>query len=145
MTVTVTPPASSATRTRSPSPTDLGGGRQPALIVGVNVGARTITIDAVQWFEGEAAVIASVEDGGESPPPNDYWIRNESPRLRTLKVPPGTKITTNVLTGMETGDVSQDVVVSLRKLSSLDGLEGALFWVYLDHGKAIQISEQYLP
>lgn len=50
--------------------------------------ASSITFDLACWFEGEAAVTASAEDGQESPPPNDYYVRNENPLTREVAVSP---------------------------------------------------------
>ena len=49
-------------------------------------GPATITFDLIQFFTGEAATKAAAEDGQGSPAPNDYYIRNVNPRLRTLPV-----------------------------------------------------------
>ncbi|RMH86193.1 MAG: hypothetical protein D6683_00900, partial [Actinomyces sp.] len=45
-----------------------------------------VTFDLACWFTGDAAALAAAEDGEESPPPNDYYIRNRSSRLRTVPV-----------------------------------------------------------
>ncbi len=53
------------------------------------VAADEIAADYAQWLTGEEANRAAVEDGeiaaGESLP-NDYYIRNQNPQLRTLPV-----------------------------------------------------------
>ena len=59
----------------------------------VDPGQQTITFDLIQFFTGEAATKAAAEDGQESPPPNDYYIRNVNSRLRTLPVRSGAPIT----------------------------------------------------
>jgi len=79
------------------------------------------------------------------PPPNDYWIRNVNPMLRTLDVTAGAKITVNTLTAEETGDSTEDVVVDLERLAGFDGLEHHLFWVTVADGEVTRIREQYLP
>ena len=51
-------------------------------------GADSIEFDLACWFSGEPAVIASAQDGEESPPPNDYYVRNVNPALRTIPIDP---------------------------------------------------------
>ena len=81
---TKAPPAGQAAE-----PTDMENGRHPVVVKQVSVSGRTVTFDLVQWFSGDAATKAAAEDGEESPPPNDYYIRNVNPRLRTLPVATG--------------------------------------------------------
>jgi hypothetical protein len=50
----------------------LENGRHPVLLERVDVAGRTVTLDLVQRFIGDAATKAAAEDGEESPPPNDY-------------------------------------------------------------------------
>ena len=46
----------------------------------VDASPTDIDFDLACWFTGDAAVLASAEDGEESPPPNDYYVRNVNPR-----------------------------------------------------------------
>jgi hypothetical protein len=48
--------------------------------------AARLSFDLACWFTGDAAAQAAAEDGEESPPPNDYYVRNVNPGLRTLSV-----------------------------------------------------------
>ena len=50
-----------------------------------------ISFDLACWFSGEAAT-AAAEDGEESPPPNDYYVRNQNAQLRELGVDPDTPV-----------------------------------------------------
>lgn len=45
---------------------------------------ESLEFDLACWFTGQAAIRAATEDGAESPPPNDYYIRNSSDTLRTI-------------------------------------------------------------
>ena len=45
-----------------------------------------IEFDLACWFTGDAAVRAAAQDGEESPPPNDYYVRNQSTRTRSVTV-----------------------------------------------------------
>jgi hypothetical protein len=52
-----------------------------------------ITADYVQILTGKAAADAATAAGQESPPPNDYFIVNQSAKLRTFSVPKTASIT----------------------------------------------------
>ena len=147
-------PTTAATPTEPPtsaSPTetvasDLADGRHPARIVRVDAARRLVTVDVVQFLTGTAAASAAAADGAaEVPPPNDYWIRNVNPRLRTLAVDESAPITTNVLTAAESGSATTDVPVDLERLGRLRGLSRALFWLTVRQGVVTAVSEQFLP
>jgi len=46
--------------------------------------ADVVEFDLGCWFTGAAAADAASEDGEESPPPNDYYIRNVSSEIRAV-------------------------------------------------------------
>jgi hypothetical protein len=132
--------------TPEPSAAGLPDGRHPALIKGIDVGARQVTIDVVQFFTGTAAATAAQEDGAaEIPPPNDYWVRNKNTLLRTLSLAPDARITVNTLAAEETGNSRKDVVISLETLASYGDLTGRLFWVTVAGNVLTVVAEQYLP
>lgn len=142
---TPTAPETSSSPEPSTSPA-LEDGRHPAHITAADADASTITIDVVQWFTGDAASEAAEEDGApEVPPPNDYWIRNENPLLRTLAVAADASITTNTLTAEESGSSTENVSIDLEKLASFPDIEHALFWITVDDGVVTKIHEQFLP
>jgi len=154
VTVTVTPtPTASASSTPggtgtagAPAETDLSDGRHPVRITKVDAAHRQITVDVVQFFTGTAASSAAKADRApEVPPPNDYWIRNTNPRLRTLPVAPGAPITVNVLAALESGSAGKDVPKTLTQLAGYHQPLAALFWVTVTDGKVTKISEQFLP
>jgi hypothetical protein len=75
-----------------PPPTQgsaLTDGRYFGFITSIAAGGTSVKFDVAQLFTGDAAVKAAAEDGGDSPPDNDYWIRNNSPATRTLAVAAG--------------------------------------------------------
>jgi hypothetical protein len=141
--------ASTPSLTPTPSPLrtgDLQDGRHPVRIVDVDVQRRLITVDVVQLFLGDDAASAAAEDkAAEVPPPNDVWIRNESPRLRTLPLAPGTKITVNVHGASESGSATKDIRVTLRQLAAIPRLADGIFWVRVRAATATEVAEQYLP
>ena len=124
----------------------LADGRHPAFIEDVDLASRTIVIDVVQFFTGAEAATAASQDGKESPPPNDYYIRNSSKRLRRLPVLPTARITVNVLSADETGDATKDLPVDLVKLSSYFPNDlSPLFWVTVRSDRVDALQEQFLP
>jgi len=139
------PPVARATSTGSGTKVILKDGRYPTYILKVRPGARTVTLDLVQFFTGPAASKAAEEDhAAEVPPPNDYWIRNVNMLLRTLPVGSSARVTVNTLAAEETGSAVEDVTVTLTKLDSYN-LSGHLFWVTVRGDKVTRLSEQFLP
>jgi hypothetical protein len=137
------------TAASSPSSTAgvvLADGRHPAFLKSVDLASRTIVVDVVQFFTGAKAAKAASEDGQESPPPNDYYIRNANKRLRTLPVLPSARISVNILASDETGDATKDLSVDLPKLASYFPTQfSPLFWVTVRNDQVNTLQEQYLP
>jgi hypothetical protein len=142
---TAAPAPTAATPTTS-EPVVLAAGRHPVYLKTVDSDRRTITFDLIQFFTGEAAIKAAAEDGEESPPPNDYYIRNVNSRLRTLPVWSDAPITVNVLAAQSTGSSTKDVSVTLDKLASYFPNRGtAPFWITVEQGQVTRIAQQFLP
>jgi hypothetical protein len=142
---TAAPPSTAATPTTS-EPVVLADGRHPVYLKTVDPDRRTITFDLIQFFTGEAATKAAAEDGQESPPPNDYYIRNVNSRLRTLPVRSDAPITVNVLAAQSTGSSTKDVSVTLEELASYFPNSGtAPFWITVEQAQVTKIAQQFLP
>jgi hypothetical protein len=142
---TAAPPSTAATPTTS-EPVVLADGRHPVYLKTVDPDRPTITFDLIQFFTGEAATKAAAEDGEESPPPNDYYIRNVNSRLRTLPVRSDAPITVNVLAAPSTGSSTKDVSVTLDELASYFPNSGtAPFWITVAQGQVTKIAQQFLP
>jgi hypothetical protein len=141
--------AAATTAAAGPATTEpavLADGRHPVYLKTVDAGRQAITFDLIQFFTGEAANKAAAEDGQESPPPNDYYIRNVNPRLRTLPVRAGAPITVNVLAAQSTGSATKDVPVTLDKLASYFPNSGTPpFWITVERGEVTKLAQQYLP
>jgi hypothetical protein len=139
-------PATNAPTTQGGATTNrpvvLTDGRHPVYLNTVEPDRRTITFDLVQWYTGDDAATEAAKDHQESPPPNDYYIRNVSPRLRTLPVLADATITVNELTGS-----NQGVPVTLAKLSTWFPRTGPgpMFWITVRHGQVVAVSEQWVP
>jgi hypothetical protein len=124
----------------------LADGRHPVYLKTVDPDRPTITFDLIQFFTGEAATKAAAEDGEESPPPNDYYIRNVNSRLRTLPVRPDAPITVNVLAAPSTGSSTKDVSVTIDELATYFPNSGtAPFWITVAQGQVTKIAQQFLP
>lgn len=123
----------------------LEDGRHLVLIKTVDPGRRTVTFDLLQWFEGEAAAKAAAEDGEESPPPNDYYVRNVNPRLRTLPITPDARLTLTrvTLSPGGSGSGSANVEVDLATLAAKG--PDHLFWATVQGGRIVTLEEQYVP
>ena len=138
-----------AMSTAAPTTTEpvvLADGRHPVFLKKVDPDRQTITFDLIQFYTGDAATKAAAEDHKESPPPNDYYIRNVSPRLRTLPVRVDAPITVNVLAAQSTGSATKDVSVTLAKLASYFPNTGTPpFWITVDQGQVTKIAQQFLP
>jgi hypothetical protein len=145
------PPASPAATgpaggTADSQPVVLVDGRHPVIIKTVDADRRTITFDLIQFYQGDQATTEAAKDHQESPPPNDHYIRNTNPRLRTLPVRGDAPITTNTLTAGYTGSATKNVRVPLDRLAIvLPRGGGGVFWITVRHDQVVKIAEQYLP
>jgi hypothetical protein len=143
---TTAPPTPTAAAPTTTEPVVLADGRHPVYLKTVDPGQQTITFDLIQFFTGAAATKAAAEDNKESPPPNDYYIRNVNPRLRTLPVGADAPITVNVLAAASTGSSTKDVSVTLAELATYFPNSGtAPFWITVEQGQVTKIAQQFLP
>jgi hypothetical protein len=137
-------PAATATTTATAATTSepavLADGRHPVLVKKVNSGGRTVTFDLIQFFQGEQAAIEAAKDHQESPPPNDLYIRNVNPRLRTLPVRADAPITVNGLLATQT-----DTPVTLAKLANLTSRYSPVFRITVQDDQVVKIAEVWLP
>jgi hypothetical protein len=137
-------PAATATTTATApttsEPAVLADGRHPVQLKKVNSAGRTVTFDLIQFFQGEQAAIEAAKDHQESPPPNDLYIRNVNPRLRTLPVRAGAPITVNGLLATQT-----DTPVTLAKLASLTSRYSPVFWVTVRNDQVVKVAEVWMP
>jgi hypothetical protein len=121
-------------------------GRHPVIIKTVDPDRRTITFDLIQFYQDDEATREAAKDHQESPPPNDYYIRNTNPKLRTLPVRADAIITCNTLTAGYTGSATKNVRVPLDRLAIvLPRGGGGLFWITVRHDQVVKIAEQYVP
>ena len=101
-----------------------------------------VVFDLACWFTGDHATAAATEDGKESPPPNDFHIRNDNPALRT--VPVGAAATVERLEdlgGVAAVASTYPEWTALR--SGTDPRPPA--WLTVSGGEVTTIAEQYIP
>ena len=90
------------------------------IAVGVDQSPPRLIIDVEQWFTDEAADQAASEDGalypGQTHVENGYYIRNENPRWRVVKVDPSTMV---ALTTFPFGQIDQPLMVGFERFTHL--------------------------
>ena len=136
-------PAAQAARPNPATPdSSLADGRHPARITAVLPRGEQVTIDVVQFFQGDAATEAARADGStDLPPPNDYWIRNVNPRLRTLPIAPDAEVWINA---QSPSGETYSHAISLSELASYGDTRGALFWVTTRDGAVTGICQYWM-
>lgn len=143
---TTTPPPST-----TPSPA-LEDGKHFGFVRSVDpVGPPpSLVLDLAYFLTGEDAARAAQEHGDEYPPPNDYYIVNDNPMLRTLEVSPDVRI--RLVDWADCCDVfvAGDLVPFAEGFANPDP-SGAYrgptspYWIWVREGRVVKIQEQYLP
>lgn len=138
-----------STTPQPPTPDAATVTKQFAFIKDVSrVGAGvSIQADYAQMLTGDEAAAAATAHGDESPPPNDYYIVNDNPKVRALMVSPDAKVT---LVTKSDGTVDVDgYMVTLSEFvalfGSVDLLKDAPFNLTITGGKVTVLAQQYLP
>jgi hypothetical protein len=129
----------------SPPPSQgsaLADGRSFGFIKSIGAGGSSIAFDVAQLFTGDAAVKAAAEDGGDSPPDNDYWIRNNSPATRTLAISGNATLCIPTDPGQPTANkpVKPD---DFGKYAA-DGEPNAA-WIDVRSGNVVRVDAQFFP
>ncbi len=100
-----------------------------------------LEFDLACWFTGDAAATAAAEDGQESPPPNDYYVRNANPLIRTLPVDPAAQVL-----WYPDGDPNSFSTGGYADwLAGRDGTFPFGVWVRVQSGRVVTITEQWVP
>lgn len=138
--------------TESPTPTaQLEDGRHFGSIRSIDVEAQTMRFDLAYFLTGEEANDAAAEHGDEVPVPNDYYIVNDNPRLRTLDVDPDVEVW--VIDWADCCDVVEGEVQPFVDAfetrhhpwdAMYQGRE-APYWITVEDGAVVKIEVQYLP
>jgi hypothetical protein len=149
------PPATNAFTPDSTnrSPVVLVDGRHTVYLKTVDPNRRTIRFDLIQFYGGDEALREAAKDHPEASPdevrqwvPNDFYIRNVNPKLRTLPVPADAAITVITLAWGEGPADSQRIVpVSLAKLAAYMPAGERPFSITVRHGQVVKLAEMFVP
>ena len=115
-----------------------------------------LRFDPALWLSGETANQAAIEDGAIPPGetvPNDYYIRNESNRLLTYRVPRTARVT--VLTNEGRGPKATRITVAElaqivkgrnpKRRSLYDKLNSLGYWLRTTVDTVVSFQQQYQP
>lgn len=151
-TSSTTAPTTTSTSTRSvvheaegsgctPGPGKLPDGEWFGYVVTTK--ANEIEFDLACWFSGDAAIRASKEDGQESPPPNDYYVRNLNKLTRLLSVNGKTEVIWYPEVGDPTSEATTTYADWLAQIEKRELMLG--IWVEIEGGTVVEVQEQWIP
>lgn len=147
----VVPPGDDASAVEGPSTAEVAKSREFAFITAVTADpAPAVTADYARFLSGTEAATAARAAGDEIPP-NDYYITNSNPGLRTLPVKPGIKVSL-----LSRPDGSMDVDGYTVSFAAWAGnwatptegnsaIRSGPYWLTISNGTVTAIEEQYLP
>jgi len=150
-------PAPAVTPTTTPSsvpvPNPGKATREFSFIAKVTVSGSqaSVSADYAQFLTGAAAIAAASAHGDESPPPNDYYVVNDSTKLRTLPVKAGitVKLVSKPDGTMDVAGYSVPLATWAGYYASptatTESIIGAGYWLTVKSGVVIGIEEQYVP
>jgi hypothetical protein len=148
---------------------DPGDARDFGYMTEVAADGSAITIDFAEFLSGEAAVAAAREAGAIGPDedlPNDYFISNVNPELRTFVVDPdatveligffleGGRLETIGVTPAQwaglynrVAECAEDCAVGEIGLAGWQwyGIGALPYWILVEDEVVVSIEEQYLP
>ena len=104
--------------------------------------ADGISFDLACWFSGDDAVVASAADGEESPPPNDYYVRNHNTLLRSLEVDASTPVTWYPSGAPD--DVAEGTFADWTEHLAEEEIWFGI-WVTITDGQVTEIEEMWVP
>jgi hypothetical protein len=133
---------------------ELEDGEHFGFVESVDATGGTMVFDLAYFLTGQEANEAAAERGLETPVPNDYFIVNDNPRLRTLVLAPDVEL---ALLDWDTccdEFIERDLAIFAEAIDA-DGLvtiDGQLYygslspyWLTVEGGFVTRIEEQYLP
>lgn len=107
-------------------------------------GAITVKLDYAQFLTGDEAAQAAADAGEESPPPNDYFLVNESEKLRTFTVDDDASFVIALDTPEDTRELNAGEFFDAF-VNDTDQVIDAAYWVTISDGKLTAAEEQWLP
>lgn len=123
---------------------DPAAGTYAAQSVSLADDSTSLTFDVIQWLSGEDARLAWRDDFPDDPtgPPNDYYIVNESDRVRTAPVNGDATVFLTHLRTDGTASVEPD---TLEALGGYIRDTSDTYWLTFDSNVITEICEQYRP
>jgi hypothetical protein len=122
------------------------GTRVAALITSVDLAAKSVTYDEIDFLTGDDAVTAYRADHPEDPegfPENDYYSTTDDTTVATQ--PFASDVTVKLVEMSKDSDADLDAA-TINELATYDVLQNVPFWLTLDKsGTITSIEEQYLP
>ena len=148
----VTSPSPTGQPSPSPSPA-LEDGRHFGFIESVDIRSLpgTMVFDLALFLTGDEANQAAAEHGDETPVPNDYYIVNDNPRLRTLIVSSDIRILLldwrHCCDRLFPADPDRFQDSFFQNTYPAGNYKGkfSTYWVTVNGGVVTAIEEQYLP
>jgi hypothetical protein len=143
-------PEPSETESQTPV-SELEDGRHFGSIVSIDVPTQTMLFDLAYFLTGDEANQAAAEHGDEVPVPNDYYIVNDNPRLRTLAIAPNVDVWVidwSNCCELVHGEAQPFMDAFATKNPAWDALyqgSEAPYWVTVADGVVVKIEVQYLP
>jgi len=132
----------------------LGDDRYFGYVRSVEVDAGTIEFDLAYWLSGEEADRAYQEaTGNTGPVPNDHFVVNDNPMLRTLTLAPDVRLrlldSNNCCDTFFDGDLALFAEAIREQANVTDGdliYQGqSQWWITIENGVVTEIEEQYSP
>jgi hypothetical protein len=132
----------------------LGDGRHFGYVRSVDTEARTIEFDLAYFLSGEEANQAYQEATGDSGPvPNDHFVVNDNPMLRTLTLAPDARLRlldwNHCCDSFFDGDLALFAEAIGEQADVTDGdliYRGqSQWWITVENGVVTEIEEQYSP
>jgi hypothetical protein len=137
--------------TSPPAEPVLDDGHHPVFLIGIDMAARTVEFDLIQFLMDDEATAAYHEDHPDDPggPPNDYYIVNDNPRLRRLPVAENVQVTVLDWEGGFQPQVIAFADLRARLAADLvpddDRIWPSPFWLTVNDATITAIEEQYIP
>jgi hypothetical protein len=111
-------------------------------------GGGSVRFDLAYFLTGQDAIDAAKAHGDESPPPNDYYIVNDNPKLRRLAVSPDVvvhaydwKHCCDTYSTISFADWVAHVQTPSLRWHGTD----SPWWIVVKGGVIVKIEEQFLP
>jgi hypothetical protein len=143
--------------TGTPSPpveAELEDGRHFGFIESVDPASRTTVFDLAYFLMGEEANDAAAEHGDEVPVPNDYYIVNDNPKLRTIDIADDAELVLLDWNRCCDETFAGEVDAFARAFDEGSSIKAGGFvyqgplspyWLTVQDGVVVRIEEQYLP